>query len=66
MESELITADMVEATEFPDLVRRYRVRGVPKTMINGTKSIEGALPESIFIDQILSSASSNQPAAAEL
>ena len=29
-----ITAYAVEATEFPDLARRYRVTGVPKTVVN--------------------------------
>ena len=28
-----ITAIAVEATEFPDLSRRYRVNGVPKTVV---------------------------------
>jgi len=32
MESRLITATCVEATEFPQLSRRYRVTGVPKTV----------------------------------
>ena len=53
LESEQITADMVEATEFPDLVRRYNVRGVPKTIVNGKAGIEGSLPEPHFIDGIL-------------
>ena len=53
MESELITADMVEASEFPDLARRYAVHGVPSTVVNGTTSIEGSMPEMEFIDQIL-------------
>lgn len=66
LESDLVTADMVEAREFPDLVRRYRVRGVPKTMINGTTGIEGALPESLFIDQILISVSAKQLVATRL
>ena len=39
------SADIVEATEFPDLVARYAVRGVPKTILNDRLSIEGAVPE---------------------
>jgi len=31
-----ITAFAVEATEFPDLARRYRVTGVPKTVVDET------------------------------
>jgi hypothetical protein len=31
-----ITADAIEATEFMDLSRKYRVTGVPKTIVNET------------------------------
>jgi predicted DsbA family dithiol-disulfide isomerase len=48
-----ITAYAVEATEFPDLARRYAVNGVPKTVINEQVEILGALPESDFIEQAL-------------
>ncbi|HUP38576.1 MAG TPA: thioredoxin family protein, partial [Vicinamibacterales bacterium] len=34
VENPLITAVAIDATEFPDLVRRYNVNGVPKTIIN--------------------------------
>ena len=49
-----ITAVAVEATEFPDLARRYYVSGVPKTVVNETTEILGALPPDIFIEQALS------------
>ena len=48
-----ITAYAVEATEFPDLARRYRVNGVPKTVVNEEVEILGALPERDFIEQAL-------------
>ena len=51
--SPLITAYAVEATEFPDLVRRYRVNGVPKTVVDEEIEILGALPESAFVEQAL-------------
>ena len=53
--SSKITAAAVEATEFPDLARRYRVSGVPKTIVNETTEILGALPPDMFIEQALSS-----------
>lgn len=53
MESEYVTADMVEATEFPQLSQQYGVRGVPKTVANGRSAAEGALPEPRFVDQVL-------------
>ena len=44
-----ITADAIEATEFMDLSRKYRVTGVPKTIVNETVEILGGLPEKIFV-----------------
>jgi len=48
-----IMAYAVEATEFPDLVRRYRVNGVPKTVVNDDIEILGAVPQDEFIEQAL-------------
>ena len=48
-----ITADVVEAQEFPDLARRYRVSSVPKTVINGTAEFEGVVPEELFLNAVL-------------
>ncbi len=53
MENNLISADCIESTEFPDLAGKYRVYAVPKTVINGAASIEGALPEEFYLDGIL-------------
>jgi thioredoxin family protein len=49
-----ITAIAVEATEFPDLSRRYRVTGVPKTVVNEDIEILGGLPQDAFVEQVLS------------
>ena len=48
-----ITAYAVEATEFPDLARRYMVNGVPKTIVNDDIEILGAVPQDEFIEQAL-------------
>jgi predicted DsbA family dithiol-disulfide isomerase len=53
MASPHVTAYAVEATEFPDLARRYRVNGVPKTIVNETVEILGALPEDAYVAQAL-------------
>ena len=45
MESSLIHADMVEASEFPELAEKYDVMGVPRTVINEDFYVEGAVPE---------------------
>jgi predicted DsbA family dithiol-disulfide isomerase len=52
-ESPLITAASVDAMEFMDLARRYRVTGVPKTVVNGQTEILGALPEDAFVRAIV-------------
>ena len=52
----MITADLVEVTEFPHLAQRYQVRAVPRTVVNETGSIEGALPESEFVKAVVSAA----------
>jgi len=44
---------MVEVTEFPYLVERYGVQGVPRTVINESSAVEGALPEAMFLEQVL-------------
>ena len=49
----LITAYAVEATEFPDLARRYHVSGEPKTVVNETIEILGGLPQDLFVEQAL-------------
>ncbi len=45
LESAHIRATCVEATEFMDLSRKFRVTGVPKTIVNESIEILGALPE---------------------
>jgi hypothetical protein len=44
-----ITATTVQATEFYDLARKFRVNGVPKTIVNEQIEILGALPEPDFV-----------------
>jgi predicted DsbA family dithiol-disulfide isomerase len=56
MENDSITAECIEATEFPDLARQFRVMAVPRTVVNDKVAIEGAMPEAMFIDRILEAA----------
>jgi glutaredoxin-like protein len=55
MENEHITADVIEISEFVDMAQRYRVQGVPKTVINDRVEFAGALPEPRFVQQVLQS-----------
>jgi predicted DsbA family dithiol-disulfide isomerase len=59
VESQRVTADVIEATEFPDLARRYAVRGVPKIVINETTEFIGALPEAQYLAHIRSAVEAN-------
>jgi alkyl hydroperoxide reductase subunit F len=51
--NEHIRADMVDAAEFPALANRYRVRGVPLTVVNERPAFEGALPPEQALMEIL-------------
>jgi hypothetical protein len=53
IESEWVTADMVEASEFAELSDMYQVYAVPLTVANGKARIEGGMPEPMFIPRIL-------------
>ncbi len=54
--SERVTATAIEATEFPELSRAYRVSAVPKIVINDRVEFEGALPEPDFLGAVLRAA----------
>lgn len=53
MASDLVTADAVEATEFPELAMQYNVRGVPRIVVNEDHHFEGAMPEQYFVEEVL-------------
>jgi glutaredoxin-like protein len=53
VESPLITATCIEASEFIDLAQRYRVTGVPKTVASNDVEILGAVPEDLFVRHIV-------------
>ena len=59
VESAHVTADVIEAMEFPDLSRRYGVRGVPKIVINETTEFVGALPEADYLAYIRAAVEAN-------
>ena len=52
IESPFVSTVAIDATEFPDLVRRYNVNGVPKTIVGETKELLGAVPEDQFVAAI--------------
>jgi hypothetical protein len=58
IESDVIRGDMVEAMEFPQLAMKYGVMGVPKTVINEDVEFEGALPEEMYVTQLMTAVKS--------
>ncbi|MFO7698343.1 MAG: thioredoxin family protein [Anaerolineae bacterium] len=56
MASDFITADMIEAVEFPQLANKYGVLGVPKTVINEDTEFEGSAPEELVVAKIMEAA----------
>lgn len=63
----MIQAEMVEATEFPELSMRHSVHGVPQTTINDGKAhVIGAVPEQNLlaeIQRVLAKELENEPAS---
>jgi hypothetical protein len=54
IESEMVTAEMVDASEYPELADSFQVYGVPLTVVNGSGRVEGGMPEQMFIPRVLS------------
>lgn len=50
--SPQITAEMVEATEFPQLAEKYGVEGVPKIVVNEKVNLVGAQPEQALLKAV--------------
>ena len=55
--SPRVTAQCIEANEFPELSQRYRVMAVPKIVINDRIEFEGAVPEPHFVAAVLQAVS---------
>ncbi|MDD8031069.1 MAG: thioredoxin family protein [Acidobacteriota bacterium] len=53
LESPLVRAAMIEATEFPELAQKHQVFGVPKSIFNENLALEGAVPEEMFLEQVI-------------
>ena len=56
VESEHVTADVVEVSELPELGSLYSVSGVPKTVVNEDVELLGAQPEPSFLAGVLRAA----------
>jgi glutaredoxin-like protein len=50
--SDRVRSEVIEANEFPELSREFRVQGVPRTVINGIFFAEGSLPENMMVNAL--------------
>ena len=50
--SSRVRSEVIEANEFPELSSKFRVQGVPRTVVNGIFFAEGSLPESSMTDAL--------------
>jgi glutaredoxin-like protein len=65
VEHPQIRATCIEATEFMDLSRQYNVTGVPKTIVNDSIEILGALPEDQFVRAVVGAPDAGDAPATE-
>jgi glutaredoxin-like protein len=53
IESDMVKADVIETSEFPDLAMKYNVIGVPKIVVNEKVEFVGAFNEDLFAENVL-------------
>jgi glutaredoxin-like protein len=53
VESDMVRADVIEASEFPTLAQKYAILGVPKIVINEKVEFVGAFNEDLFAEHVL-------------
>jgi hypothetical protein len=54
--SENVAADVVEVGALAEMAERYRVRSVPKTLVDGAIELLGSQSESSLVEAITASA----------
>ena len=64
--SPLVSATAYSVIEFPDLIRRYRVTGVPKIVVDTGVELLGAQPEAAMVDAVLDSPLASHPPMAAI
>ncbi len=50
--SDKVRSEVIEANEFPELSRKFRVQGVPRTVVNGIFFAEGSLSETMMVNAL--------------
>ena len=65
LECSHVTADVVEAREFPSLAQNYAVRSVPFTVINELIRVSGAISEPQMLEHVLAAGVAPVPGNSE-
>ena len=52
IENQNIRAQMIESMEFDELTEKYKVMGVPKTIINDSMQFDGTLNDELFAQKV--------------
>ena len=53
IENQNIRAQMIESMEFGELTEKYKVMGVPKTIINDSTQFDGTLNDELFAQKVI-------------
>lgn len=56
LESDKVTAAVIDAGEFPQLANLYEVMAVPRTVVNRTLKFDGMVPEDKLLEHVLAAA----------
>jgi glutaredoxin-like protein len=62
--SPRVTTSVIEATEFPELIQRYRISGVPQTVVDDRIEILGSQAEDAFVRAVLQADAAAPPRGA--
>jgi hypothetical protein len=52
MSSDLVLTSIIVGRDFPELIKRYRVAEIPKTLFGENLHLDGHIPESEFLEMI--------------
>ncbi len=64
--SSRVRSEVIEANEFPELSRKFKVQGVPRTIVNGIFFAEGSLSETMMTDALKKGLADDPPAETNL
>ncbi len=52
LESDLVSSDIIIASDFPDLIKKYAIKTLPKTIFGANLHMDGHVSESEFLEMI--------------